>query len=73
MVLVFKFGQMELVTRGIGKITKHMVLESFGMWMAMFSMENGETIKPMAMEFIHTSMEQSTKGIGKMTYNMGME
>ena len=51
MDMASKYGQMEQSTKVIGKKTKLMVEESFGMPMGMCLMENGEKIKLMVMEF----------------------
>ena len=53
MVLVYKYGQMGPVTRGIGRITKPTAPESFGMWMVTYLMESGEMTRPMVMVYIH--------------------
>ena len=43
---------MGLAMRATGKITKHMVRESFGMWMEMYLKVNGKKIRLMGTEFI---------------------
>ena len=54
-VLASKFGQMALGTKDSGKIIRRAGTESFFMWMAIFSKENGRTIKLMEMAFTGTS------------------
>lgn len=46
-----KHGQMELVMKECGKITKPMDKEPSGILMEIFLVESGKKIKPMDMEF----------------------
>lgn len=69
----YKFGQMELNMRVIGKTTRHMVKVNFGMLMVMCLMVSGGMTKLMAMECIFTLMAQSMKANGSMICNMARE
>lgn len=51
MVLVYKYGQMVLVMKGIGRIIKHTGQENSGMLMVMCLMESGEMTRQMAMVY----------------------
>lgn len=73
MDLEYKFGQMELNMKDIGKTIRLMAKESSGMPMEMFLMVNGKMIKHMVTEFIFMLMEQNTKENGKMICNMAKE
>lgn len=69
----FKPGLMELDIKEIGIITKHLDEESSFMLIMIFMMENGATIKPMAMESMSMPMAQGMKDIGKMIIKMAMD
>ena len=73
MDLAYKFGQMVLDMKAIGKIIKHMEKVNFGMLMEMSLMVSGEMTKQTAMEFIHMLMVRNMRVIGKMIYSMDME
>ena len=53
MVEVFKYGQMVVDMKDIGKKIKQMLEESLHILTVMFMKENGLKIKHMVMEYIH--------------------
>ena len=68
--MVFKNGQMVQNMKDIGKITKLMAKEYFGMFTVTNTKDGGNEIKLMDMENIPIVMEQHMKVTGKMTSNM---
>lgn len=72
MVMVFKFGQMELNMKVIGRTTKLVEKGNFTMLMVMFLKVSGKMIKQMDLVFIDIVMEQFMKVVGNRISNMGM-
>jgi hypothetical protein len=69
MDLGYKFGQMELDMKDIGKIIRLMDVESSGMFMETSMRDNGKEIRLMDMASTYTVMEPLTKDSGSMTCN----
>lgn len=68
-----KLGQMALDIRVSGERTKLMEKENFGMWMVIYTMENGKMTKLTDMACTFTLMEQNMMVSGIRIYKMDME
>jgi len=69
-VLDSKCGQMAVDTKATGKRIKPKAEANSSMWMVMFMMVIGLTIRPMDLEYIHTQTELNMRANGKMINNM---
>ena len=73
MDLDYKFGPMVQNMKEIGKITKLMEKENFGILMEIIMMVNGKITKLTDLEFIYIQMVPNIKANGKMIYSMVKE
>jgi len=69
MAMVYKSGKMEPNIEALGRITRHMEKEHFGMRMETFMKENSVTINQMDMEYFIASMAQFMKVSGLMIFS----
>jgi hypothetical protein len=72
MVLAYRYGLMELNTKGNGEAIKPMERENFGMLTVTFLRGIGKTIKRTVMVFTVIRMAQNTKETGKTIYKMAL-
>jgi hypothetical protein len=70
MVMVSKFGPMDLNMMVSGKTIKLMEMENLFMLMGMYMMDNGRMIKHMGWDITCMQMERLIMEIGKMISNM---
>lgn len=68
-----KSGQMDLVMRGTGEVTKLMALGDSTTLTEIYMKGNGLMIRHMEMVFTHTPMEPNIRDSGKRTSNTAME